>query len=215
MWYLKLDSLSDGSLCRFWKRRVTDDHVLEKSLQPQDRLGLSSGSQPWFHVSLTCKDLKFQIPSWTPDQLNQLCVLSCSVICNPIDCSSPGSSVHGTFQARILEWVAMPSSRGSSQLRDPTQVSRIAGRPFTIWVTRVSNSGTQTSVFFKSPSDSSVKRGLHTSDFEQGLADSFCQRPDSIFGFMGHRVSVGAIPGCLGPQKQPHTICEWMSVAVC
>ena len=36
-------------------------------------------------------------------------------LCNPIDCSLPGSSVHGILQARILEWVAMPSSRGSSQ----------------------------------------------------------------------------------------------------
>ena len=38
--------------------------------------------------------------------------------CNPMDCSPPGSSVHGILQARILEWVTMPSSRGSSQIRD-------------------------------------------------------------------------------------------------
>ena len=43
--------------------------------------------------------------------------------CNPMYCSPPGSSVHGTLQARILEWVAMPSSRGSSQPRDLTHVS--------------------------------------------------------------------------------------------
>ena len=42
-----------------------------------------------------------------------------------MDCSPPGSSVHGIFQTRILEWVAMPSSRGSSRLRDQTQVSCI------------------------------------------------------------------------------------------
>ena len=53
-----------------------------------------------------------------------------------MDCSPPGSSVHGILQARILEWVAMPSSRGSSQSRDRTQVSRIAGGFFTIWITR-------------------------------------------------------------------------------
>ena len=53
-------------------------------------------------------------------------------LCDPTDCSPPGSSVHGILQARILEWVAMPSSRGSSQPRDRTQVSRIAGRFFTI-----------------------------------------------------------------------------------
>ena len=42
----------------------------------------------------------------------------CSTLCDPMDCSPPGSSVHGILQARMLEWVAMPSSRGSSQPRD-------------------------------------------------------------------------------------------------
>ena len=50
--------------------------------------------------------------------------------------SPPGSSVHGILQARILEWVAMPFSRGSSQPRDQTQVSSIAGGFFTIWATQ-------------------------------------------------------------------------------
>ena len=53
----------------------------------------------------------------------------------PMDCSPPGSSVHGILQARTLEWVAMPSSRGSSQLRGQTQVSCTAGF-FTVWGTR-------------------------------------------------------------------------------
>ena len=52
-------------------------------------------------------------------------------LCNPADCSPPGSSVHGISQARILEWVATSSSRGSSRPRDWTQVSSIAGRLFT------------------------------------------------------------------------------------
>ena len=43
---------------------------------------------------------------------------SCLILSDPMDCSLPGSSVHGILQARILEWVAMPSSRGSSQPRD-------------------------------------------------------------------------------------------------
>ena len=42
---------------------------------------------------------------------------SCLILCNSMDCSPPGSSVHGILQARIVEWVAMPSSRGSSQSR--------------------------------------------------------------------------------------------------
>ena len=67
-----------------------------------------------------------------------LCLVarSCPTLCDPMDCSLPGSSVHGILQARMLEWVAMPSSSESSQLRDWTQVSHIAGRFFTIWATR-------------------------------------------------------------------------------
>ena len=49
-------------------------------------------------------------------------------LCNPMDCYPPGFSVHGILQARIWEWVAIPFSRRSSQPRDRTQVSRIAGR---------------------------------------------------------------------------------------
>ena len=51
---------------------------------------------------------------------------SCLTLCNTMDCSPPGSSVHGIFQARIVKWVAMPSSRGSSQPRDRTHVSCIS-----------------------------------------------------------------------------------------
>ena len=61
---------------------------------------------------------------------------SFQTLCNPIDCSPPGSSVHGISQARILEWVAIPFSRGSSWPRNWTCVSCIAGRFFTIWATR-------------------------------------------------------------------------------
>ena len=48
-------------------------------------------------------------------------------LCNPMDCSLPGSSVHGILQARILEWVAMPSSRGSSRPWDQTLGSYVSG----------------------------------------------------------------------------------------
>ena len=57
---------------------------------------------------------------------------SCPTLCYPVDCSPLGSSVHGIFQARILEWVAISFSRGSSQPRDPTWVSCIPGRFFTV-----------------------------------------------------------------------------------
>ena len=59
----------------------------------------------------------------------------CPTLCNPMDCSLPGSSVQEIFQARILECVAISFSRGSSQPRNQTQVSCIAGRFFTLWAT--------------------------------------------------------------------------------
>ena len=66
---------------------------------------------------------------------------SCPALCNPMDCSPPSSSVHGILQARILEWVAISFSRGSSWPRDQTQVSCIAGRRLTAWATRGSPKG--------------------------------------------------------------------------
>ena len=60
----------------------------------------------------------------------------CPTLCDPIDCSLPGSSVHGIFQAIVLEWVAIFFSRGSSQPRARTWVSRIVDRRFTVWATR-------------------------------------------------------------------------------
>ena len=58
---------------------------------------------------------------------------SCPTRCNPMDCSLPGSSFHGIFQAIVLDWVAISFFRGSSQPRDRTWVSRIVDRCFTIW----------------------------------------------------------------------------------
>ena len=60
----------------------------------------------------------------------------CPTLCNPMDCSLPGSSVHGILQARILEWTAIPFYRGCSQPTDQIQVSRIADGFFTISANR-------------------------------------------------------------------------------
>ena len=68
-----------------------------------------------------------------------VCVLvtqSCPTLCNPMDYSQSGSSVHEILQARILEWVATPFSRRSSIPRDQTQVSCTVGRFFTMWAPR-------------------------------------------------------------------------------
>ena len=81
-------------------------------------------------------------PHFLISLVSLLCCVLCFVsqsgltLCGSMDCSPSGSSVHGILQARILEWVTMPSSRGSSQPRDQTQVSHIAGRFCTVWATR-------------------------------------------------------------------------------
>ena len=63
-------------------------------------------------------------------------LLMCPTLCNPMDSSLPGSTIHGIFQARILEWAAISFSRGSSQPRYGTCVSCIADRHFTVWATK-------------------------------------------------------------------------------
>ena len=55
-----------------------------------------------------------------------LLLQSCPTLCDPVGCSPPGSSVHGIFQARVLEWVAMSFSRGSSQPRDQTHIASVS-----------------------------------------------------------------------------------------
>ena len=69
-------------------------------------------------------------------EVEVLVAQSCLTLCNTMDCSPPGSSLHGILQARRLEWVTIPFSRRSSQPRDQTQVSHIAGGFFTVWASR-------------------------------------------------------------------------------
>ena len=73
---------------------------------------------------------------------------SCPTLCNPMDCSPPGSSVHEIIQARVLEWVAIPFSRGSSQTRHQTLVFCIAERFFTIWATGEAHIKAESSILF-------------------------------------------------------------------
>ena len=74
--------------------------------------------------------------SWTIKESWSEVTQSCLTLCDPVDCSLPGSSVHGIFQAIVLEWIAISFSKGSTQPRDWTRVSRIVDRRFTVWATR-------------------------------------------------------------------------------
>ena len=106
--------------------------VLEKTLEsPLDSKEIKpvslKGNQPWIFIRKT--DAETETPRSEVSQ-------SCPTLWDSMDCSLPGSSLHGIFQARVLEWVAISFSRGSSRPRDWIQVSSIAGRCFTIWATR-------------------------------------------------------------------------------
>ena len=84
----------------------------------------------WFFTTSTTGKL-FLDHEYGCESCSAMCTL-----CNPVDYSLPGSSVHRILQVRILEWIAIPFSRGSTQLRDQIWVSYIAGRFLTIWATR-------------------------------------------------------------------------------
>ena len=73
---------------------------------------------------------------WETCESENEIVQSCLTLCDPMDCSLPGFSIHGILQARILEWVTISFSRGSSRPRDRTRVSRIGGRLSNLWATR-------------------------------------------------------------------------------
>ena len=70
---------------------------------------------------------------WMKDQSESEVTQSCPTLSDPVDCSLPGSSIHGILQARILEWVTIFFSRVSSWTRDRSRVSRIGGRHFNLW----------------------------------------------------------------------------------
>ena len=94
-------------------------------------------SDPWPRTDLVIlrKTAHFIKPLLL-DTKSVLIAQSCLTLWDPIDCSLPGSSVHGILQARKLEWVAISFSRGSSWPRDRTGISCSADRFFTFWATR-------------------------------------------------------------------------------
>ena len=90
---------------------------------------------PWGKEEVVGINWEIGIDIYTP-KVKVLVIQSYLTLCDPMDCSPPGSFFHGIIQARIVEWVAIPFSRGSSQPRDWIQVSHIASRFFTSWATR-------------------------------------------------------------------------------
>ena len=118
-------------------------------LCPWDSPGKNTGVD--CHFLLQCMKVKSE------SEVTQ----SCPTLCDPMDCSPPGSSVHGILQASILEWVAMPFSKGLPRLRDRTQVSCTAGGCFT---TELPGKPTYRS---KSPNKRKMKYLMRHSSFQK------------------------------------------------
>ena len=127
-------------------------HARCRAILCYQRMSLAPGHSPRAppnpsrRSSLLCPECLFMMPCvffiflpllWSEVKWSEV-AQSCPTLCDPMDCSLPGSSVPGILQARVLEWVAISFSRRSSQPRDGTRVSHIAGRRFTIWATRES-----------------------------------------------------------------------------
>ena len=122
-----------------------------------------------------------------------LVIQSYPTLFDPMDCSPPGSFVHGIFQARMLEWVAMPFSGGSSQPRDWTQVSCIAGGFFAVWANR---EGGRLSIFLPPHTNT------HTHTLLVLFSLAFPSSGDFPFLWTAWTNSRGSqIPGALDSQK--------------
>ena len=96
-------------------------------------------SRLWGEISIT-SDMQMTPSLWWKVKSESEFAQSCPTLSDTMDCSFPDSSVYRIFQARVLEWVGISFSRGSSQPRDRTRVSLIAGRCFTVWATREAES---------------------------------------------------------------------------
>ena len=123
---------SDGCQSKFQNQLLSGSCVLKEK-------SLGSLSKSWVQLHLASSasaSFSGQSRSDCIEQKVKVKVKSCPTLCDPMDCSLPGSSVHGIFQAIVLEWIAISFSRGSSWPRDQTWVSRIVDRHFTVWATR-------------------------------------------------------------------------------
>ena len=129
-----------GSLWQSWDgvvSSVRQPFVLKLVSEPQTLCHLSETGAAW---KSDCHLFKGSMVTHTCVCVCvYVCVLVaqlCPTLCDPMNCSLPGPSVHGILQPRIPEWVAIPFSRGSSQPRDWIWVCCLAGRFFTVWGTR-------------------------------------------------------------------------------
>ena len=111
---------------------LSPSSALPQSQKPKEKVYRRLLSYFCIMLCLSSSPIPFPIGSGcVPASMHAKLLQLCLTLFEPMDCSTPGSSVHGILQARIMEWVAMLSSRGSSWPGDPTHVSYTAGRFFT------------------------------------------------------------------------------------
>ena len=131
--------------CNKWSHRsekLGHHHKEARSTQPEKALPIAmmiehnqkKRSIKWVFLSHSIGSISYYEVNWS--EVAQLC----PTLCDPMDCSLSGSSLHGILQARVLEWVAISFSRGSSWPRDRTRVSHIPGRCFNLWATKEAHS---------------------------------------------------------------------------
>ena len=150
LWYLMPDDLRwswynnnrNKVYSKYNAFESSSNHLSTPTCQSEEKLssmksvtGVKSVGDHCYRINADCKWslIIFGLYCWLckEDKISNayfVCVLavqSSPTLCDPMDCSPPGSSVYGILQARILEWVAIPFSRGSSQPRDLTQVSAL------------------------------------------------------------------------------------------
>ena len=143
-------------------------------------------------------------------------VQSCPTLCDPMNCNPPGSSVHGIFQARTLQWVAVPSSKGSSQPRDQTSVSCISyvsciGRQILYhWTTREGHKSFNFCQVYRpqtvSPS-SSLKKIINEIEHFLWLAQSVEHETPNL-SFMGLSLTLGDVFGFPGGSDGKESACN-------
>ena len=108
---------------------------------------------------------------------------SCPTLCNPMDCSPPGSSVHGILQVRILEWVATPSSRGSSQPGDRICISMSPALACGLFTTSTTGGAHVLATVDNAAVNTEVRASFQIRVFSRYVSRSFtvlnCQQPDN------------------------------------
>ena len=127
----------EGGVFWLWIQSSLQDIIIHSIMGTRMILGGKHYTATWFWYFfwlLSLQTWKSKVPYIRAHALIWICIpclptkllQSCQTLCNPINCSPPGSSAHGFLQARILQGVAMPSSRGSSQPRDQIHVSYVS-----------------------------------------------------------------------------------------